>query len=119
MLFSWLLNKVGYNVCYSSTNYPDYERSHYHVNFDKFIKGGIEATKDLTGGSLGSRFDYNRPDIEDAYRGVMGTNISLYQIINEAVFEGKASNKSFSLNSKKDFEYVGKKLEQYFKTHGA
>lgn len=116
---SWLLNKVGYNVCYSSTNYPDYERSHYHVNFDKFIKGGIEATKDLTGGSLGSRFDYNRPDIEDAYRGVMGTNISLYQIINEAVFEGKASNKSFDLNSKKDFEYVGKKLEQYFKTHGA
>ena len=49
----------------------------------------------------------------------MGTNISLYQIINEAVFEGKASNKSFDLNSKKDFEYVGKKLEQYFKTHGA
>ena len=31
------------------------------------FKGGVEASKDLTGGSLGARYDYNRPQLAEIF----------------------------------------------------
>lgn len=116
---AFLLNKaenyIGNIYYYSGNIAADYNQSTYHYHLPSIIMGGVDASRDLTGGSLGNRFDYNRPDIEYAYRGEVGTNTHIQQIINEGVYEGKSSNVSYNFSNKKDVTEVVKRLSNYFK----
>lgn len=48
----------------------------------RFLQGGIESSFDLTGGSLGNRFDYNRPDLSEVFVNKdYGKNANPYDIM--------------------------------------
>ena len=112
---AFLLRRANsYGICWSTTINPDNEHSAAFFNAKAIGKGGVEAASDLTGGSLGNRFDYNRPEIEFAFKGKVGENVSFYQFFNEAVFEGKPSTKSFYVD-KKFIKEFGPKVEAWLK----
>lgn len=59
-------NSMGfYNLSMSS----NYSGNVYWFDAEKFFKGGIDGCRDLTGGVLGNRIDYNRPKIDDIFKG--------------------------------------------------
>jgi hypothetical protein len=39
------------------------------LNLKEYLKGGVHSTQDITGGTLGQRYDYNRPDLITIFKG--------------------------------------------------
>ena len=60
------------------------------INLKQFLKGGVEASYDLTGGSLKDRYDYNRPEIEYVFAGAEDHKDQItFGKINDFVFNKK------------------------------
>lgn len=72
----------GRSITYDAGhNYQDHDDNISFLNINAIAKGGVEASVDLSGGTLGGRFDYNRPKIESAYRGETGKNMHINQVM--------------------------------------
>jgi hypothetical protein len=111
-LFNQLSSTMSY-LTFTSSIQEDNGGSSY-INLKKISKGGIEASADLSGGTLGNRFDYNRPDIDSMWRDPSGNNFSIRRFVNEVFFDNKPSSKSIEINQSTAKRYAGA-IEQYLK----
>jgi hypothetical protein len=119
----FLLKKMkgNYGSCirHHSYVYVDSEDNCSFYNLKKIAAGGIEASRDLSGGTLGNRFDYNRPEIDSAYRGKVGENTPIQEISNTIFFgHGKNKNHSYDISAKMLKEFTPA-IEQYLKEKAA
>jgi hypothetical protein len=109
-----LTNQMGGIHWYEGNHNNDHEHNTSYINLKKISKGGIEASRDLSGGVLGKRFDYNRPEIEYIWKGDVGENVSMYSVVNDIFFGGKKSDKSYSFEIP-CIKKFATEIEQYLK----